>query len=140
MDRVLNSRPARGTGPLLRDREADRFRQAAVDLDLERLRYWGPLRHPAGPRSSTRCTRRGPDVKPVPCPTCGRTVKPVRGAYGLTDAEGMRAAEEGRIVLGGCDPTFGPEFVCPECGGPVASRVASRWTPDTEEPAPRGRS
>ena len=80
-------------------------------------------------------------MKALPCPTCALHVKPVRVTYGLPTLEAEQDAADGRIVLGGCDPTFGPEFVCPECGseidpdGVVASRVASR-APASEAPKP----
>ena len=45
--------------------------------------------------------------------------------HGYPTPETMERAERGEVILGGCDPTFDPEILCPTCGEPVASRVAS---------------
>lgn len=55
-------------------------------------------------------------MKALTCPSCGFRVKPVEIVYRLPSPETEQDAEEGTVVLGGCDPTFGPETVCPNCG------------------------
>lgn len=48
----------------------------------------------------------------------GHRFRSPRVVYGLPTPEAVRDAEEGRIVLGGCDPTFPVEPPCPTCGLP----------------------
>jgi hypothetical protein len=58
------------------------------------------------------------------CPNGHRFPEP-RILYGYPTPEAVREAEEGKLVLGGCDPTFPVEIACPECGEPVGSGVGS---------------
>lgn len=64
------------------------------------------------------------------CPNGHRFPEP-RILYGLPTPEAVREADAGKLVLGGCDPTFPVEIPCPACGRLVASRVAS------SEPGPK---
>jgi hypothetical protein len=51
----------------------------------------------------------------VTCPRCGsRDV--VRVVYGLPTPELFEAADEGRVILGGCDPFRWPTHACRSCG------------------------
>lgn len=58
------------------------------------------------------------------CPNGHRFPEP-RILYGLPTPEAVREAEAGKLVLGGCDPTFPAEIECPECGERVGSGVGS---------------
>jgi hypothetical protein len=49
------------------------------------------------------------DGRAPACPTCGHPAVPV--LYGLPVSEAAQAAEEGRIVLGGCFP-LDPNWAC----------------------------
>jgi hypothetical protein len=49
------------------------------------------------------------------CPRCGSDrVVPV--VYGLPDPELFEAADQGRVILGGCDPLNAPTHACVRCG------------------------
>lgn len=58
------------------------------------------------------------------CPNGHRFPEP-RIVYGYPTLEAERDAAEGKLVLGGRDPTFPVEVACPECGEPVGSGVGS---------------
>jgi hypothetical protein len=62
------------------------------------------------------------DTKGIRCPACGAAdVVPV--LYGLPDAEAGRAAEAGRVALGGCDVTKdSPDIHCRNCGREWSTR------------------
>jgi hypothetical protein len=58
--------------------------------------------------------------KTLTCPNGHRFPEP-RVVYEHPTPETTRDAEEGRVVLGGCDTTFPPEIECPACRERVAS-------------------
>ncbi len=60
----------------------------------------------------------------VTCPNGHRFRRP-RVVFGLPTPEAMAEAEEGKLILGGCDPTFPVPIECPDCG--EIAEWASDW-------------
>ncbi len=53
------------------------------------------------------------------CPNCGERVKPLPVLYGYPTPETWEKEQRGELVIGGCDPTFGADAVCPLCRAPI---------------------
>lgn len=71
------------------------------------------------------------------CPVCGS--RGVRIAYGMPGPEMMDAAQEGRIVLGGCVVSgFDPEWACtgpdPHVWRSGEEALARRWSDRVSAP------
>jgi hypothetical protein len=56
--------------------------------------------------------------------------------HGLPTPEAMRDAQDGKPILGGCDPMIPPEIVCPTCGE-IVDR-ASGAPPGVTDGVPEG--